>query len=328
MGLASKLAAQSQQPQQGFQQQQAPPQFQQQPPAQFQQQASPSAGGGLSRAPNPADFLRLLQNAVKENQLEVFYDSPKLERIANTIGPKLQNVASEWRIPMEIAVDLARLALYDIVLYADDSGSMKHDEGGERIEDLKVVLGRCAYIGGLFDDDGIEVRFMNSQIKGSNLTRPDQVVPMVSKVRFDGITPLGTELEARVIKPLVLEPAKHNRLKKPVLVITITDGEPTGEATRKVFKVITEAKQELMKTPYKANAVAFQFAQVGNDLYARKFLAKLDTDPEVGGMVDCTGNYEVESDEMSSKGVYLDPSTWIVKLLLGAIDPSYDSKDE
>lgn len=205
---------------------------------------------------------------------------------------------------------------------------MKHDEGGERIDDLKATLGRCAYIGGLFDDDGIEVRFMNSQIKGNHLTSPDQVVPMVDKVRFDGITPLGTELEARVIKPLVLGPAERNVLKKPVLVITITDGEPTGEATKKVFRVITEAKKELSQTKYSPNAVAFQFAQVGNDLYALKFLSKLDTDPEVGSLVDCTANYEIESEEMAAKGVHLDPATWVVKLLLGAIDSNYDSSDE
>lgn len=29
-----------------------------------------------------------------------------------------------WRMPTELAIDLAALALYDIVIYGDDSGSM------------------------------------------------------------------------------------------------------------------------------------------------------------------------------------------------------------
>lgn len=45
-------------------------------------------------------------------------------------------------------------------------------------------------------------------------------------------------------------------------------------------------------------------------------------------MVDCTSNFEVEQDEMAKQGVVLDPSTWLVKMMLGAIDPSYDAQDE
>lgn len=55
---------------------------------------------------------------------------------------------------MELAHDLATLALYDIVIFADDSGSMIFEEGGERINDLKLILGRVAEVATLFDEDG------------------------------------------------------------------------------------------------------------------------------------------------------------------------------
>ena len=51
---------------------------------------------------------------------------------------------------MELATDLASLALYDIVIYADDSGSMIFEEGGDRINDLKLILGRVAEVTSLF----------------------------------------------------------------------------------------------------------------------------------------------------------------------------------
>ena len=57
-----------------------------------------------------------------------------------------RQLAARWNMPMELATDLASLALYDIVIYADDSGSMIFEEGGERINDLKLILGRVAEV--------------------------------------------------------------------------------------------------------------------------------------------------------------------------------------
>ena len=48
---------------------------------------------------------------------------------------------------MELATDLVSLALYDIVIFADDSGSMIFEEGGDRVDDLKLIVGRVAEVG-------------------------------------------------------------------------------------------------------------------------------------------------------------------------------------
>lgn len=111
-------------------------------------------------------------------------------------------------------------------------------------------------------------------------------------------------------------------------VITITDGEPTNESSSKIFKVIKAAKQALAASQFGAGAVAFQFAQVGKDQAAQEFLSKLDNDPEVGKMIDATSYYELEADEYARKGVTLTPELWLVKLMVGAVDPSYDEQDE
>ena len=55
---------------------------------------------------------------------------------------------------MQINLDLITLALYDIVIWADDSTSMSALDGGERIKDLKAILSRVADAAVLFDDDG------------------------------------------------------------------------------------------------------------------------------------------------------------------------------
>lgn len=59
-------------------------------------------------------------------KLQAFYPPGSLEPIAQRIVQTgaLSQIASLWRLPMEIAIDLCRLALFEIVLYVDDSGSM------------------------------------------------------------------------------------------------------------------------------------------------------------------------------------------------------------
>lgn len=311
-----------------------PPQQQQygqqgygQPPQQ-QQYGQQGGYGQPQQGGNAGNIAGILQKAVQENTLQAFYPPQAIQQVASRIGPHIQTIANRWQIPMEIAYDLARLALYDIVIFVDDSGSMSFEENGERIDDLKLILNRAAFVSSLMDDDGLEVRFMNSSIQGNHLKSENDVSQLISQVTFRGLTPLGTSLKSKVVEPMVLQAARQNRLRKPVLVVTITDGQPAGEATNTVFSVVKDTKRFLMKTPYSPGACAFQFAQVGNDLKARDFLSSLDTDREVGAMVDCTSNFEVEQDEMAKLGVNLDPSTWLVKLLLGSIDPSYDTQDE
>jgi len=175
------------------------------------------------------------------------------------------------------------------------------DQAGDRIEDLKLILSRVAYAASLFDENGINVRFMNTQRK--KFERPDgkfdddevksqaHVERLMQLVSFSGLTPMGTQLRAKVIEPLVVGPARNNQLQKPVLIIAITDGQPAGEPQGAVFDAIRYASTELSRNPrYGPGAVSFEFAQVGDDMKAREFLAKLDSDPSIGHMVDCTSS--------------------------------------
>jgi len=141
---------------------------------------------------------------------------------------------------------------------------------------------------------------------------------------------MGTSLKRKVIDDIVMPKIQSNQLRKPVLVIAVTDGQPAGEPQNAVFDTIRQAFDTISRTQYGKGALAFEFAQVGNDEMARKFLGKLDEDPSVGPMIDCTSNFENEQEEMmrAQPPVDLTPDLWIVKLLLGAIDSSYDQKDE
>ncbi|KAG9839543.1 hypothetical protein KCU68_g9468, partial [Aureobasidium melanogenum] len=305
-----------------------------------QQPGGPQGGYGAppSQPAGPAEiqaYKQSLQQTIQEKGLQAFYPpgSPMLDQIANKASMQVDRLCQQWRINKEIGNDIVKLALYDVVLYIDDSGSMKFEENGERIKDLQLILERVATAATLFDDDGISVRFMNDnppQHMVEHIKTEQQISQLVSGHKFSGLTPMGTELRKKVIDGIVVPAIRSRQMRKPVLVITITDGQPAGEPTTAVFDTVRYAIQEASNSQYGRGAVAFQFAQVGNDEKAREFLGKLDDDPVVGQLVDCTSNFENESAEMARANppVDLTPDLWILKLILGAIDPSYDTKDE
>ncbi|SCV72931.1 BQ2448_6856 [Microbotryum intermedium] len=310
-------------------------------PAQGQQQyGAPQLGGAAGTAGGPPvqAILDTLRAGVQDQNISVFYPPGSLERLAENVhrSGALPKIASSFQIPMEVAMDLVRLALFDVILYADDSGSMSFEDNGSRIDDLKMIVSKVASAASLFDQDGIQVRFMNSRVEGNNINSEAAALQLVNQVKFSGLTPLGTAMQQKILEPLVLQPARQGRLQKPVLIITITDGQPGGEARKDclfrdtIVRVIKAANQELRSTRYGSDSISFQFAQVGEDQAARQFLEELDVNPEIGGLIDTTSNYENEADNMmkANPPLELTPQLWIVKMLLGGIDSSYDTKDE
>ncbi|KAG6995527.1 hypothetical protein G7Y79_00044g079980 [Physcia stellaris] len=310
------------------------------------------SGGQQYGAPAPTQanpqqveaYKQMYYTMIRERNLQGFYPPghPKLDLYANRAPAQVDQLCARWRIPPEIGRDVARLALFDIILFIDDSGSIRFFE---RIEDLKVILARLLFAVMLFDDDGISVRLMNMEkdptwnevtgkpnpnVKMDNIKTEQEVETLVSNIHFSGMTPLGTMLKKRVLEPMVIAKAFHNDLSKPVMIITITDGKPNEKDPNALYGAVSSASSELANTRYGAGAVAFQFAQVGNEKEATDFLDELDKDPKIGHLIDCTSNYEREQQQMANSNppVDLTPQLWLVKLLMGAIDSSYDRKDE
>ncbi|WVQ75491.1 hypothetical protein IAR50_005116 [Cryptococcus sp. DSM 104548] len=296
--------------------------------------AAYAAGSGQGAGPNNTNIqylVNVLQQCVQDQNIQAFYTPQSLNNIAQSVAQSgaLNKIAQEWRLPAELAPEIVKLALFDVILYVDDSGSMAYEGGGERIEDLKLILSRVAYATSLFDHDGIQVRMMNSKVEGNHINSEQEALRLVSQIKFSGLTPLGTSLWQKILQPLVVSPAQQGRLVKPVLVICITDGSPAGEPNGHLFDVILRANQELRQTRFGPDAISYQFAQVGDDMKASRFLAELDAHPTVGSLVDCTSNFEAEQEEVQRKtGTILDPTMWIVKLLMGPISSAFDVKDE
>ncbi|KAL9099172.1 MAG: hypothetical protein Q9163_005288 [Psora crenata] len=340
----------------------------QQQPGQHSQQQQYHAGqqynAPQSVGANPQQIQPIkeaLQQTIAAKRLQSFYpaNDPRLDQMAARAASKIDQLCARWRIAPALGQDLAKLALYDIVLYIDNSGSIEVDEGGKRKQDLQATLTRVLEVALLFDDDGIDIRFMNGpsrewltwgeeNLSARGFTSSEIMFFLDTHINdeqtinrylrnqpsiFRGITPLGSQLRTQVLEDIVLKRARSNQLRKPVLILTITDGIPVREPERALHDGILYTVNELSKLPCGAGAVAFQFAQVGTDTQAQTFLAELDKDPQIGNLIDCTsgGVFQFHFTLNSIADRPKDTNwkkLWLVKLLIGAIDPSYDNKDE
>ncbi|PNH01561.1 hypothetical protein TSOC_012547 [Tetrabaena socialis] len=259
--------------------------------------------------------------AIQNNNLQRFYPYERVVKLTQQISSvSLLELSNAFRITAEVAIDLYQLALYDIVILADDSGSMTTDS---RIDELSAVVEKIAGVASRFDQDGMTLCFLNDAKVSSNLRAAD-VSSALQKVRFSGRTPIGSVLRQRILHPMVIKKMSHGQLQKPVLVITLTDGEPDSKDD--LVKTLQEAKDFNLSTG--STCAAFEFAQIGTDPTAQRFLNELDVHPSIGNIVDVTSSFELEEEEYAKAGATLTPHMWILKLMLGAIDPQYDSADE
>lgn len=130
---------------------------------------------------------------------------------------------------------------------------------------------------------------------------------------------LKSKIFDSIIHPVVL----LNELERPVLIITVTDGIPDSESD--VINNIIHIKKYFTNTKYGSNGVVFSFAQIGSDSRATEYLNSLDTHQEVGNIIVCTSEFSIEQAQC---GQGFTEAVWVIKLMIGAIDSSYDLADE
>ncbi|KAG8816477.1 hypothetical protein FRC17_000323 [Serendipita sp. 399] len=181
---------------------------------------------------------------------------------------------------------LTFLAMYQTVIYCDDSTSMSLDQRYLYQREVVKCIARIA-TRILPDEYGVELRFINanSTLSGKTEMEIDAAVDDVSLSRG---TMIGTNLVKRVLKPLVYDVIKSGRqLDRPFLICTITDGEPAGEQPDTFKNAIVECKRFLAWHGYQPRAVMFCISQIGNSPGASGFLDGLRGDREIEDVIYC-----------------------------------------
>ncbi|KLT40212.1 hypothetical protein CC85DRAFT_287734 [Cutaneotrichosporon oleaginosum] len=210
---------------------------------------------------------------------------------------------------------LEMLRDFDTVFVVDDSSSMRMDGRWEQA---------CAAVRGVvhqackYDDDGVDVYFLNAKRDREGVRRPADVDRLFQGLRPTGMTPTGRTLE-KILRDYMrrLEAAtaeERDDAVKPLNVIVITDGAPTDDPE----SVIVSIAKRLDRGDYPLSQVGIQFFQVGDDPEATAALQELDDElsatHDIRDMVD-TVPYAGE----------LTPET-IVKVLLGGVNRRLDRR--
>lgn len=209
---------------------------------------------------------------------------------------------------------LEMLKEFDTCYIVDDSSSMV----GTRWEQAKAAIKGVVAQSMKYDDDGVDIYFLNATVKGENLRKPKEVDALFRTVKPRGATPTGKALE-KVLRAYMSEleaaaAAGRPTTVKPLNLIVITDGVPTDDPE----SVLVTYARRLDKGNWPLSQVGIQMYQVGNDPEATKALEELDDELSsrygIRDMVD-TVPYQAEL-----------TSELIVKVLLGGINRRLDRK--
>jgi len=256
-----------------------------------------------------------MNNPPKYNDL-ITPSAPPQEYILSK-SQKIDNLIREYEIDNLFSEKLDILSNYEIVLLIDDSGSMNtplsNSKHNTRWEELKEVVNIVIKIATIFDDDGIDIDFLNRH-NHTNIKDLDTVNYILTDKPY-GLTPLNNALQK------IMD--KYVDSYKPVLIIIATDGIPTDN------NGISDVKN-FTKTLKNRNADKFYIS----------FLACSDQESDVGYLnkldkqiknIDTLDDYNSELQEVKKvqgKNFSYTFGDHIVRLLLGPICPELDKLDE
>jgi hypothetical protein len=232
-------------------------------------------------------------------------------------GHKIKNLIERYEIDPLFSEKLDMLSEMEIVLLLDDSGSMNTpltDGTGHstRWDELKSVVNIVISIASLYDEDGIDIHFLNRppQIKIKSL---DQVDTILNDPPH-GSTPLTRNLD------IILD--KFRNSSKSVLIIIATDGLPNKSG----YSDLDNFKELLLHKNHSKFYVSF--------------LACSDQDQDVGYLneldkkipnIDTLDDYASELKEVKAvqgKDFSYTFGDHVVRLLLGPLCPELDQLDE
>ncbi|CAE6480527.1 unnamed protein product [Rhizoctonia solani] len=223
-------------------------------------------------------------------------------------------VVSSRRGSNEDPLDM--LKRYKTVMIVDDSSSM---EGSSWIEAREALAG-LADAAAKYDQEGIDVHFLNDPRVGTNMKNGVEVKRLFDFVTPKGITPTGEKLEELLLAYMNrLERAREDdpegefKLIKPVNFIVITDGAPTDDPE----SVIVSIARRLDAGHFPLMQVGIQFVQIGTAEDTAEALRELDDGlAHQHGIRDMVDTTPYTGSEFNTD--------LLVKILLGGINRRVD----
>ena len=234
--------------------------------------------------------------------------------VAATFRPftKLEAMQAELDLPKEIVKDLLTLELTEVVVVADDSGSMntRNANGTTRWDELKSTMRRLLTMLIVVDhQDGFLLKFLNDEA-WYTVDSPETLDQIFASLpRPSRATPL-----LRNLQPIVNRVGRDKDAE--TLVFIMTDGAPSDGT---VYDI-----QQLLNARRRGIWVSFLMCTDEDDVVEQYNQC---VDPVWG--CDITDDFESERRECAKKGNQINYNMWLAKAVLGGkIGHKYDALDE
>ncbi|OTA96611.1 hypothetical protein M434DRAFT_105764 [Hypoxylon sp. CO27-5] len=235
------------------------------------------------------EFQKSIGNFVAKHKLGKFFknDSKQLLEKITAKAVDLQNDDSTVLGQPANTENLVKFALYQPVIYCDDSGSMdpqNNNQHEDRMADQRDLVRRISSICTKIvpDDLGVHLRFINSAPANANDLGMIDIKRIMDQVKPSGCTEIGIRLRERILKPLLYSQynEKVKNMKRPLFISIITDGIPYGgngsaEKRNTLKDEIVKCQNYLLENGLPLRAVVFQISQIGSDPDSKDFLQKL-----------------------------------------------------
>lgn len=236
---------------------------------------------------------------------------------------KLEDLLARFEIHIAEAQDLTILEDYEVVIIADDSGSMRAPAappqfrkfGGAnatRWDELKATISEMVDIATCFDQSGVDIYFLNRPPLLGVKSAQDAKFVSAFNNGPGGSTPL-TETLGQV--------AGRAAGERPLLLFILTDGEPNGgpgpfaNAVRRLV-----AKDATPKVRIQVMACTPNDDEI-------EWLNKLDASLKE---LDVTDDYYTEMLQVQNAGLApkFSRGDWCLKAMLGPVSHKFDQWDE
>ncbi|KAI0117456.1 ankyrin [Daldinia grandis] len=249
---------------------------------------------------------------ISNNRMGEFFrnDDPFLETLVEKAAKLKANPPDSTLKSDKDIRDLIKVSLYQQAILCDDSASMSI---GNRIKAQQQLVKRitkfATYI--IPDEDGVELRFINSSASGNSLREAD-VETIMASMQPTGEKDIGTTLIAKILRPLVYDKLENKELMRPLLVSIITDGQPGREASDTLRNAIIGCGKKLIQAGYEPEAVLFQVSRIGNSKASKKFFDGLRNDKQLKRVLYCSSDRpEKESERLKQNEVQLEQWVYV-----------------
>lgn len=242
----------------------------------------------------------------------------------------IQNLITKYEMNVDFANRLQYLYGFKIVFILDDSGSMNSElddsplnnplsQRVTRWNELEYFASIALEIANFFDQNGCDVYFLNNQPPIKNIKNIPDFLNNFRQIKPGGYTPL-----TKTLNQVLLDNANIVCYEKKLLIIIVTDGEPTDQ-TGKIdiegfYKCLLSRKP---KDRIFTNIIACTDEEKSIDYLNKwdKIIFNLD-------VVDDFRTEKKQIEKIKGPNFRFNYGDYVVKCLLGSVDKTLDNFDE